>query len=204
MSEMIRKTLENKLTAEPGERAVVARISTADVDRDGDVVLPSGILFDEYMKNPVVLMQHRADMPPVGRAMDIQTTSRHVKAKIVFPERPMWMAQQDGWAPDVAFALYQKQLLNAFSIGFAIEDARPASQKDMDRFGDGARRIISRWKLLEFSAVSVPANQNALAVAVSKSATWLRELWQPQTPARRIVLPPPRVVRLDPRTVEIG
>ena len=34
---MIRKNLTTKLTAGEGERAVVARISTTSVDRDGDV-----------------------------------------------------------------------------------------------------------------------------------------------------------------------
>lgn len=179
MPDLIRKTLETKLIAKPGERAVVARISTSDVDRDGDVVLPSGIDTTEFNKNPVVLMQHRADMPPIGRAVEIQTGSRHVKAKVVFPERPQWLDNAAGWPPDEAFAYYQSGLLNAFSIGFSIENARAAKSSDIERHGEGCKRVISKWKLLEFSAVSIPANQNALAEEVSKSSTWFRQLWQP-------------------------
>lgn len=182
MPDLTYKTLETKLTAEPGERAVVARISTADVDRDGDVVLPSGMDATDFNKNPVVLMQHRSDMPPVGRAVELQTHSKYVKAKVVFPERPVMLAASQSWGPDEAFALFQAKLLSAFSIGFTIEDARPATQKDIDRFGDGVRRVIPKWKLMEFSAVSVPANQNALVMAVSKGASWFKDIWTPSAP----------------------
>ena len=203
MPDLIRKTLETKLTAEPGERAVVARISTSDVDRDGDVILPSGIDTTDFNKNPVVLMQHRADMPPIGRAVQIQTSSKHVKAKVIFPERPAMLGPLAGWPPDEALAYYQSGLLNAFSIGFVIEPdgARHASTKDIANHGDGCKRVITRWKLLEFSAVSVPANQNALAMAVSKSQTWFKELWTAKEPRKLALLTPRRVQVVMPRRV---
>lgn len=182
MSDMILKTLETKLSAEPGERAVVARISTVDVDRDGDVMLPSGMDAKDFNKNPIVLMQHRRDMPPVGRAVDIKTTTKHINAKVIFPERPLWLEKAAPWPPDDTFALFQAKLLNAFSIGFLIDDEREATQKDIDTFGKGARRVISKWKLMEFSAVSIPSNQNALVTAVSATKSWIRGLWVPDVP----------------------
>lgn len=203
MPDLIRKTLETKLTAEPGERAVVARISTADVDRDGDVVLPSGIDTSEFERNPVVLMQHRADMPPIGRATNIQRGAKYVTAKVLFPDRPLWMDKTGGWPPDEAFAYYQSGLLNAFSIGFSIEDARAASPRDIEKHGDGCRRVISKWKLLEFSAVAIPANQNALAMAVSKSQTWFKDLkFDPQ---RKLLMPATRRLQVAmPRKIEVA
>ena len=203
MPDLIRKTLETKLTAEDGERAVVARISTSDVDRDGDVVLPSGIDTTDFEKNPVVLMQHRADMPPIGRAERIQRGAKYVTAKVHFPERPVWMDKGSGWPPDEALAYYQSGLLNAFSIGFQIDDARPATTKDIERHGDGCRRVISKWKLLEFSAVAIPANQNALAMAVSKSQTWFKDLQFEQS--RKLLMPAPRKIQVAmPRKIEVA
>lgn len=177
MPDLTYKTLDTQLKADPGERSVIARISTIDVDRVGDVMLPSGLMDSDYLKNPVVLMQHRADLPPIGRATAIVRGSKAIKAKVHFPARPEVIRSTDAWPPDEALGYFQAGLLNAFSVGFTIEDARPATQKDIDRFGEGARQIITRWNLHEFSAVSVPANQNALAEAVSKSRTWLRECW---------------------------
>ena len=46
--------------------------------------------------------------------------------------------------------------------------ARVATKGDVERYGPDVRKVFSKWKLLEVSAVSVPANQDALIYAVSK------------------------------------
>jgi phage head maturation protease len=48
-------------------------------------------------------------------------------------------------------------MLNAVSVGFIPKEASPLEEGGME---------ITEWELLEFSAVSVPANQDALAQAV--------------------------------------
>ena len=49
-------------------------------------------------------------------------------------------------------------MLNAVSVGFIATDADP--NKETGGF------IVKDWELLEFSAVTVPANQDAIAQAV--------------------------------------
>jgi HK97 family phage prohead protease len=165
---MERKILETKLSAKEGERAVIAKISTISVDRDGDVMLPSGADLTDYNKNPVVLFGHDAGQIPVGKAVAIQTRSRDIVAKVVFADRPPQHPDSQEWVPDTILSLFQQGMLNAFSVGFTIDDARDANRRDKARFGDGVQRVITDWKLVEFSVVPVPANQDALAVAVSK------------------------------------
>lgn len=167
----ITKTFETKLSAKPGERAVVARISTTAVDRDGDVMLPSGLDVKDFNKNPVVLLAHNAGTLPIGKVDRITKGSNDVVAKVLFAERPASHPITEEWIPDTVFDLFKQQVLNAFSVGFIIDDARSAEAKDVSKFGDGVRRIVNRWRLVELSVVPVPANQEALAVAVSKS--WL-------------------------------
>lgn len=193
MSDLTYKTLETKLTAEPGERAVVARISTADIDRDGDVVLPNGMDASDFAKNPVVLLQHDSGALPIGTATELRPTHKAVMGKVAFAERPAAHPPMLEWLPDTVLSLFQQGVLRAFSIGFMILNARPPNRKDIERYGDGVHRVINEWKLLEFSVVAIPANQNALATAVSKS--WLREGWNlaGQSP-RRLQLPERRVV----------
>lgn len=148
---------------------VVARISTTGIDRDGDVMLPSGIRTDSYRKNPVVLLQHDQNRP-IGKAVNIRTTSRGVTADMVFAKRPETHPEQVEWMPDTVKSLMQQGVLSAFSVGFIIPDggARIANEKDKDRFGSGVRQVITDWELTEFSVVSVPANRDALASAVAK------------------------------------
>jgi phage head maturation protease len=61
-------------------------------------------------------------------------------------------------------------VVKAVSIGFMPLDggARVATKGDVDKYGPEVRKVFSKWKLLEVSAVSVPANQDALIYAVSK------------------------------------
>jgi HK97 family phage prohead protease len=159
------------LKAESGlpARTALARISTTSVDRDGDVLLPSGLQAEEYRRNPVVLMQHDPDRV-LGRASNLRTTSNAVLAQVQFAERPDSLPTNLEWPPDTVLSLLQQGVLNGFSVGFSIPPGgrRDATAKDVERFGDNVRSVVTRWNLLEFSVVSIPANQDALLVAVSK------------------------------------
>jgi hypothetical protein len=177
MYQRINKTLQVKMTADPGERAVIARISTIAVDRDGDVLLPSGLDAREFRKNPIVLLSHNTGSLPIGKVVHIEKTSTEVIAKVVFAERPESHPQSEEWQADTVLSLFRQKILNAFSVGFLIEDYRNADVKDVGKFGDGVQRVISKWRLLELSVVALPSNQEALALAVSKSWLGKPEIW---------------------------
>lgn len=160
-----------KAGPQAGAREAVARISTTSVDRDGDVLLPSGLVADEFRRNPVVLLGHDPNpLKVVGHATNLRTTTDAVLATVKFAERPDSLPASAEWMPDTILSLMQQGVLRAFSVGFRVPagGARDATAKDADRFGEGVRTIITRWNLLEFSVVSIPANQDALLVAVSK------------------------------------
>lgn len=167
----ISKTFSTEMKAGTGERAVVARISTTAVDRDGDVMIPSGLDAQEYNRNPVVLLAHDQGLLPIGRVAKIEKDSNTITAKVIFAERPASHPVTEEWVPDTVLELFRQKILNAFSVGFIIDDARAAGTKDYGKFGEKVRRIISKWRMVELSVVPVPANQDALAISVSKS--WL-------------------------------
>ena len=158
-------------------RTIVARISTTSVDREGDVVLPSGLKLTDYKKNPVVLLNHDNGSLPIGRALSVKRTSDAVIAKVQFAERPPEHPITAEWIPDTILSLFKQKILRAFSVGFMPTDMRDATDKDRKKYGDTARRIITQWDLMEFSVVPVPANQDALAVEVAKSSSWLTSAW---------------------------
>jgi len=169
---MLRKGYDATLKAVEGERAVVAMISTTAVDRDGEVMLPSGMDAKDYRANPVVMLGHSQQYDPralpIGTAAQIKRLAKGVEAKIVFANRPASLPDGEEWLPDTILELFRQKVLRAFSIGFLADEVKDAAAAEIRRFGEGLRRVISKWRLMEISVVAVPSNQEALAMAVSK------------------------------------
>ena len=128
-------------------------ISTSDVDRDHDRVMPRGAILDNYLKNPVVMWGHSymspADM--IGRATNLEITESGIVAD--FELRP---AANDQDPQNIVRLLWDGGWVRTASIGFRPIEMAP------NEFGGND---IRAWELLEFSLVSVPANQSALRLA---------------------------------------
>tara|TARA_R110002051_G_scaffold319494_1_gene403640 strand:+ start:1161 stop:2024 length:864 start_codon:yes stop_codon:yes gene_type:complete len=159
-------------------RTVTAKISTTSIDRDGEVLLPSGIDLKDFRKNPVVLLNHDQGGLPVGRALSVKRQSDGIIAEVQFAERPAGHPSSVEWIPDTVFNLFQQGILKAFSVGFIPLEMREPTDKDYKKFGDDVRNVISKWSLLEFSVVNVPANQDALVLQVAKNHKWLADEWK--------------------------
>lgn len=179
------KPYATKMKAVEGERAVIGTITTAIVDHDGDVLLPSGMDKSVFKTNPLMQLYHKGDQLPLGTwpklVNDETPDGSGVSGKGVFIKRSPYHPPTVEWVPDTILWYFQQDVLKAFSIGFMIEDARDATDKDIRQFGKGARRIINRWKLLEVSVVNIPANRAALTQAVSKGLvkpSLLTEMWE--------------------------
>jgi len=164
----INKAFSADVAVADGERAVTATITTAVCDRDGEVVIPAGVNSKEYEKNPVLLLQHSYWGMPLGKCVALRREDERIVAKFVFASRPENHPADEEWMPETVFSLFQQGVLRAFSIGFIPTETRPANDRDVEKFGGATRRVISKSKLLEVSVVTVPANQEAVATAVSK------------------------------------
>lgn len=168
-SAIIHKVFDSSVSiTEDDSRAITAAISTSAVDRAGDVLVPQGCISKDYEANPLLCWQHGWDGPPIGKCLGIKRTATQVFAKFQFAERPASHPDGDEWIPDTLLALYQQKVMRAFSVGFISVESRPANDKDILRFGADCRRVHSKWKLLEVSCVTIPCNQEAVAIAVSK------------------------------------
>jgi len=58
--------------------------------------------------------------------------------------------------------------MRGFSVGFVPIEYRDATTRDVTKYGPDCKRVFSKWNLLELSMVPLPANQEAVAFAVSK------------------------------------
>ena len=148
-------------TKDLGERSVQFTISKEVIDRDGDILRAGGVDFTNYMKNPVFLPFHNSRDFPLGKVTKFWVEENSVKAIVYFPtleelsSNPEY-ASEKARLVDFCYHAYKTGMLNAVSVGFI-----PLEWTETKNGFD-----ITKWELLEFSAVAVPANQDAIAEAV--------------------------------------
>jgi len=140
-----------KVVKSEDDDTMIFTISDETVDRYKEILKADGCELEEYQKNPVVLWAHNRnqELPPIGRALWVKKENNSVKAKVEFAP--------SAFAQEVA-KLYKEGFMNGVSVGY-IEQGRTDVSEDDDT---SAKAIINKWELLEFSAVPVPANPNAL------------------------------------------
>lgn len=130
------------------ERTIVHLISTPEVDRQGDIVVPEGMVEDAFRNNPVVLFGHDTRKIPVGKNLWLKKDDKGILAKTQFADtesgREIFKLNKDGY-------------LNAWSIGFL--------PLEMPKYKEGVW-YYEKWELLEYSSVPVPANPGALNLAM--------------------------------------
>ena len=148
---------------EMGERTVRFKISSEVVDRDGDILIAKGCDFTNFAKNPQFLAFHNYHEYPLGIPKNWGIEGDAVYCDVYFPtlkelSTDAEQASEKAKLVDFTYHCYKTGMLNAVSVGFIPKDAEPNKET--------GGSIISEWELLEFSAVSVPANQDAVAQAV--------------------------------------
>lgn len=160
------KNLQASIRKQAGKAATfLATITTDSVDRDGEVVVPGGMNSRDYERNPVLLYEHDVKQP-IGKMLGMKRAERSIEAEFALAPRPD--SHVGEWFPDTVASLMEFGALNTMSIGFMGLEARPASKADSEKYGPEVRRVYGKWKLLEVSVVSVPANQDAIITAVRK------------------------------------
>lgn len=148
-------------TKDLGDRRVLFTISKEVVDRDGDILRANGCDLTNYLKNKVFLGFHNSRDFPLGKTEDIWIEADRVKAIVYFPTVEELSSDPNNASEkaklcDFCYHCYKTGMLNAVSVGFIpLEWTETKDGYD-----------ITKWELLEFSAVAVPANQDAIAEAV--------------------------------------
>jgi HK97 family phage prohead protease len=155
MGKILRKTyLASETKVADGEdRTLVVKISTSTPDRSRDIVRAEGVQLDNYVKNPVVAFGHNYSGLSIGKTVEIQKVTEGIIAKVEFTPKGVYPLA------DQLYEMYKGGFMNAWSIGFI-------PKKWVDKEDGG--RDFEEWELLEYSAVLVPDNPEALTLLRSK------------------------------------
>jgi phage head maturation protease len=137
-----------------------ATVNTAVKDRAGDVVIPAGARYDNYMKNPVIPYAHDYKALPVAKALDVRLEGAALVMRFQFPPAGTYEFA------DTVRRLWAGGFLNAVSIGFIpltwVDNQGQSGKRDGETGAWFMGGTVTEWELLEVSIVPVPANQEAL------------------------------------------
>lgn len=159
---MTKKKILNTKAEEIGERTIRFKISSEVVDRDGDILFADGCDFSNFAKNPQFLGFHNSHDFPLGIPKNWKVENKEVFCDVYFPKIEELCTDTDNVSEkaklvDFTYHCYKTGMLNAVSVGFIIKDCKPNKET--------GGLFVNSWELLEFSAVAVPANQDAIAQA---------------------------------------
>lgn len=181
------KNFGAKIKKTDNEYEIVARVTTATVDMEGDVILAGGVDLSAF--KGTMLINHDNTRLPIGKWLGAEKKGNGIIMHGQLARRPPEHPPMVEWVPDTVKWLIQEDVLNSVSIGFRIKDARAASTKDIDRYGADATRVINEWQLLEVSIVPIGANPEAIITAIGKSTSRdsiLCKLWGVRKKTRKI------------------
>jgi HK97 family phage prohead protease len=133
--------------------------SDETLDRYDEVVTAAGWKLDHYKRNPVFQNSHKYGdiLFTLGKSILTEIRNNALVQRIQFAVDINPVAR-------IAYDLYRGQFLNAVSVGFI--PIRWETGSDQSAY----RRKYLEQELLELSAVSIPANPNALQDAVKAGA----------------------------------
>lgn len=122
-------------------------VSTADRDRQNEIVMQDGWDLSFYKLNPVVLWGHDYGALPIGVCTSINVIDGKLTAQGKFAP-----ASANPFAQQVRM-LYELGMVKTTSVGFIPTE-----------FDSNDRDVVTKAQLLEFSFVPVPANPYALSL----------------------------------------
>lgn len=160
-----------------GERAVVARINTAGVDRLKTVIDPLGCDVSHFNKTRSVLWNHGLDpirgTVPIGAGWaKVRRAQRDMIGKTAFAK--------DDFSSQL-FDSYKDGTLRGWSIKAGVHQSSPPTIDEIRAMPEleECETIYRKWDLIEFSATPTPGNSDCLTMLVSRGLITAPEGFEP-------------------------
>lgn len=148
--------------------------SDATVDRMGDIINPNGWDLTAFKSNPVFLLQHNSRAFPIGMSVS-ETIDKKALPGDKTEEEAKEQDLKGALVMDIffhkltkessqTFLLFDTGMLRTVSVGFRPKEIRDIrDDKERQKLGLGPwGMFFEKQSLLELSAVTIPANPNAM------------------------------------------
>jgi uncharacterized protein len=147
--------------------------SSETLDRYGEIIVASGWRLENFRRNPVFQNAHQYGdvLFTLGRALLTEVRELGSPRRPVLFQRIEFAVEANPMAR-IAYGLYRGKFLNAVSVGFIPIRWENGSAEA------GYRRKYLEQELLEVSAVGIPANPEALQLALRSGAVAKGDLVQ--------------------------
>lgn len=157
------------------DRPVIDFVASDEtLDRYDEILTPAGWKLDGYRRNPVFQNAHQYGdiLFTLGKALVTEVRSASVAASqpAAFLYQRIEFATAANPVARIAYQLYRGGFLNAVSVGFIPQRWETGGPEA------GFRRKYLEQELLEVSAVSIPANPNALQLGLKAGAVSTADL----------------------------
>ncbi len=189
MEEIIRSFEVDDMQVLKGERAILARINTAAVDRLRTVIDPFGGDYSHFNKTRSVMWQHGLDQLrgtlPIGSGwVKTRRAENDMIGKTAF--------RKDDFSQAI-FEAYEDESIRGWSIKAGVRESSPPTKAEIRSRPEleACDLIYRKWDLIEYSATPTPGNSDCLTLMVQRGLI---------TAPEGFVLPEPVVV---PETPEV-
>lgn len=151
--------------AKNADRVIRFVASDETIDHDSEVIKQDGWDLSMWIANPVCQGFHDKQSWPLGRGVAIGVVDKKLLLDIEFD--PPEIDER----ADMVFKKIKHGTVKAGSVGFIalkwVNKGEPGTEKMFKEF-DGAKRIFTRCKLMEWTVCPIGANPNALVIQRAK------------------------------------
>jgi hypothetical protein len=183
-SESVDKTMLPEMFEDSGvtfkdgddERTFFNRASNGAVDSDGDILNPDGWVLEDFKTNPVLLFNHDMDQS-VGAVIKVWSRPRADAIKGVGEPGSEHLANElvsfsffdHSKQGDDLVVKYATGILRSFSVRFDPHRIKTVTETERTELGLGRWGFFfEKQALIELSAVTVPANKDAIVLAKNR------------------------------------
>lgn len=151
----VRAVTSERATVVDAEKRILRFVASDESwDRCGTLIRSTGWDFENYLKNPVFLWCHQHEGLPLGQAQKVSVINKRLIMDIQFA------SPEEYPFAETVYKLYLGGFLRANSVGMYPMEWNLIGE------GESVGIEFTRQELIEDSACPVPANPNALVLAV--------------------------------------
>ena len=166
MSTLLFKSIPT-MTFDRDSRCDISTITSKSVDLQGDIIEPQGLDWTPfYDGGSKVNLSHSSIV--VGRALWVKAQDGKVIAKTQYEKSPDNWPVEKVWYPDVVFEAVCKGVMpgKSLELAFSSDNIREPSKAEAEA---GAKRVITKAFVNEFSVCRRPVNPDAVIQEVQKA-----------------------------------